>query len=159
MILITLKELNDSFHSLKTAAESLTAGKMKYRFARVLKSATDEVELLGKALAELAQKHGAEMLGGNRFQFGNKPREEMSAQEKAAVDEKLKAFNIEADAMMRSEMVELWGDPEFFKFDDLEKAADPKNPINAADLANLLWLISDGESADPEPPKAASAAA
>ena len=61
--------------------------------------------------------------------------------------------------MMRSEMVELWGDPEFFKFDDLEKAADPKNPINAADLANLLWLISDGESADPEPPKAASAAA
>lgn len=147
MILITLKELNDSFASLKAAAESLTAGKMKYRFARVLKSATDEVELLGKALADLAQKHGAEMLGGNRFQFGDKQREE------------LKAFNFEADAMMRSEMAELWGDPEFFKFDELEKAADPKNPINAADLANLLWLISDGESAEPEPPKAASAAA
>lgn len=147
MIKITLKQLNDSFPSLKAAAESLTAGKMKYRFARVLKSATDEVELLGQTLADLAQKHGAEMLGGNRFQFGDKQREE------------LKAFNIEADAMMRSEIVELWGDPEFFKFDELEKAADLKNPINAADLANLLWLISDGESAEPEPPKAASAAA
>lgn len=142
MIQITLKELNDSFPSLKAAAESLTAGKMKYRFARVLKSATDEVELLGNALADLAKKNGAEMLGGNRFQFDDKQRDE------------LKAFNIEADAMLRSELVQLWGDPEFFKFDEVEKAANPKNPINAADLSNLLWLISDGEAVEPEAPKA-----
>lgn len=147
MILISLKKLNDSFASLKAVAERLTAGKMKYRFARVLKSATDEMEMLGNALADLAKKHGAEMLGGNRFQFDDKQRDD------------LKAFNIEADAMLRSELVQLWGDLEFFKFDEVEKAADPKNPITAADLSNLLWLISDGEAVEPEAPKAMAAGA
>ncbi|MFN0108515.1 MAG: hypothetical protein ACKVZH_06640 [Blastocatellia bacterium] len=137
MISLTLKQLNDSYQSLNTAADSLTAGKMKYRFARVLKSAKDEVELLGKTLAELAEKHGAEILGGNRFQFDSeKQREE------------LKAFNKEADDMMRTESVELWGDPEFFTFDELEKASDPKKPISAATLADLLFLISDKEPTD-----------
>lgn len=148
MIKLTLKELNDSFPSLKSAADSLTAGKMKYRFARVLKSATDEVEFLGKSLAEIAEKHGAELIGGNRFQFDtDKQRDE------------LKAFNREADLFMKSETVELWGDPEFFSFDELEKAADPNKPISAAVLADLLWLISDSETAEPEPPKAHAAAA
>lgn len=148
MIKLTLKELNDSFASLKSAADSLTAGKMKYRFARVLKSATDEIEFLGKSLAEIAEKHGAELVGGNRFQFDpDKQRDE------------LKAFNKEADAFMKSEVVELWGDPEFFAFDELEKATDPKKPISAAVLADLLWLISDSETAEPEPAKAHAAAA
>jgi hypothetical protein len=137
MIKLTLKELNDAYQALNTAAESITAGKMKYRFARLLKSAKDEIELLGKSLAELAERHGAEMIGGNGFKF-----------DPVKQSEQLKAFNHEADAMMKSETVEIWGAPEFFSFDELEKAADPKKPISAATLAELLFLISDKEPAE-----------
>lgn len=145
MIKLTLKQLNDSYPALKLAAESITAGKMKYRFARVLNSADAEIELLGKHLAELAVRHGAELVGGNRFDFEGKPVEAM------------KAFNREADEWLRSEVVELWGDPQFFTFDEIEQATSKEKPISAATLANLLFLISDTEPEDK--PKAASASA
>lgn len=145
MIKLTLHQLNKAYPSLKKAAESLTAGKMKYRFARVVSSADTEIEILGKHLAELAQKHGAEMLGGNRFNFSEKQNTEAIA------------FNKEADEWLRTQTTELWGDLEFFYFDDVDKAADPKTPLSAATLSDLLWLITDNEKAE-EPPKTAAAA-
>ena len=51
MITITLKELNGCFPALTAVAESLTAGKMKYRFANVLKAAKGEIETVGEHLA------------------------------------------------------------------------------------------------------------
>lgn len=148
MITLTLKQLNDSYQSLKIAAESLAAGKMKYRFARVLKSANDEVELLGKNLADVAEKHGAEMMGGSRFVFDDVKQKD-----------NLKAFNKEADDMLRTTKVELWGNPEYFHFDDVVKAEDSKKPLTSAVLADLLWLVTDKETDDTEPPKTAAASA
>ena len=142
---LTLKELNDSFQSLNNVAESLTAGKMKYRFAKVLKAAKGEVETLGESLAALAQKHGAQLTGGSRFHFDDQKQK----------DEAIK-FNIEASAFMKSEKIKLDFDPKYFTFDELTKAEDPKKPINAAVLADLLWLVSDSETAD-EPPRTMTA--
>lgn len=144
---ITLKELNDSYQSLIAVGECVTSGKMKYRLGRVIKSAKDEIEILSKALAEIAEKHGAEMLGGNRFEFDP---------EAPDYKDKLKAFNKEADEFLRTEVVELWGDSKFFQFSDLEKAEDPKSPVKASHLADLMWLFSDDESQDN---KASAAAA
>lgn len=149
MIEISLKELNESFPALNAVAESLTAGKMKYRFAKVLKAARAEVDQLGKSLAEIAQKHHAEMLGDNRFRFDDKKQQT-----------ELAAFNKEASAFMRSERIKFDFDPNYFSFDELTKAEDSKKPINAADLSQLLWLISDSETAEPEAqPKAMAAGA
>lgn len=148
MITITLKELNGCFPALTAVAESLTAGKMKYRFAKVLKAAKGEIETVGEHLAELAKKHGAEMLGGNRFSFDDKK------QKAEAI-----AFNFEADAWMKSEKVKFDFDPKYFTFDELTKAEDPKKPISAAALADLLWLVSDSETEASEPPKTAAATA
>jgi len=147
MIELTLKELNDSHQALNQVAECLTAGKMKYRFAKVLKFAKSEIETLGEQLAALAQKHGAQLTGGNRFHFDE-------AKQK---DEAIK-FNLEASSFMKSEKIKLDFDPKYFTFDELTKAEDPKKPISAAMLADLLWLVSDSESTD-EPPKAQTAAA
>jgi len=147
MIELTLKELNDSHQALNQVAECLTAGKMKYRFAKVLKFAKSEIETLGEQLAALAQKHGAQLMGGNRFHFDE-------AKQK---DEAIK-FNLEASSFMKSEKIKLDFDPKYFTFDELTKAEDPKKPISAAMLADLLWLVSDSESTD-EPPKAQTAAA
>ncbi len=148
MIQITLKELNDSFQSLNSVGESLTAGKMKYRFARTLKSAKDHVELLGKSLAQIAEKHGAELNGGERFSFDSEKQKE-----------ELKAFNREASDFLKTEKVEVWGDPQFFTIDEIEKAVDSKKPISASDISNLLWLISLDEGTEPEPEKARAATA
>ena len=150
MISISLKELNDSWPSLNAVAESLTAGKMKYRFAKVVKAARTEIDDLGKSLAAIAQKHGAKMIGDNSFEFDNKKQEA-----------ELIAFNTEASAFMRSEKIKLDFEPKYFTFDELTKAEDGKKPISAADLSNLLWLISDSETAEPEQeaPKAMAAAA
>lgn len=134
MIEISLKELNDSWQALNSVAESLTAGKMKYRFAKVVKAARSEIDQLGESLAAIAQKHGAKMIGDNRFEFEPKKQEA-----------ELIAFNKEASTFMRSEKICLPFDAEFFSFDELTKAEDSKKPINAADLSNLLWLISDSE--------------
>lgn len=136
MIKLTLSQLNKSYPALKKAAECLTAGKMKYRFARVVSSADSEIEILGKHLADLAKKHDAEMLGGNRFNFSEKQNAEAIA------------FNKEADEWLRTQTVELWGNLEFFYFDEVEKACDPKTPLSAATLADLLWLITDNETAE-----------
>lgn len=147
MIKLTLKQLNDSYKSLTEAADCLTAGKMKYRFARVLNSAKGEVELMASQLAQVAQKHGATLIGGDRFEFdSDKQRDDMIA------------FNKEADSLLKSETVELWGDRQYFKFDEVEKACDPKKPFSAAILADLFWLISD-EEIEAEQPKAATATA
>ena len=148
MITITLKQLNDSFESLNKVSESLTAGKMKYRFAKVLKTAKTEVEQLGETLAEIAKKHGASLLGGNRFEFDAEKQR----------DEAIR-FNVEASHLMKSEIVKLDFDPKYFTFDELTKAEDSKKPISAADLANLLWLISDSEIDSETPPKTAAASA
>lgn len=148
MITISLKELNDSYQSLKTVAESLTAGKMKYRFAKVVKAATDEIEFLGTSLADIAQKHGATLLGGNRFDFDAEKQKEEAIK-----------FNIEASRFMKSEFVKLDFDPKYFTFDDLTKAEDTKKPISAAALADLLWLVTDAEIDAETPPKSASATA
>lgn len=148
MIEISLKELNESWPSLNAVAESLTAGKMKYRFAKVVKVARAEIDDLGKSLAAIAKKHGAKIIGDNRFEFDPKKQEA-----------ELIAFNNEASALMRSETIRLDFDPKYFTFDELIKAEDSKKPINAADLSNLLWLISDGEPAESEVPKAMAAGA
>lgn len=145
---ITLKELNDSFQSLNQVAESLTAGKMKYRFAKVLKAVKGEVDTLGEQLAAMAKKHGAQLTGGNRFQFD----------ETKQKDDAIK-FNLEASAFMKSEKIKLDFDPKYFTFDELTKAEDSKKPISAALLADLLWLVSDSEPEGSEPPKAATATA
>lgn len=144
---LTLKELNASFPALKKVAESLTAGKMKYRFAKVLKAAKNELDHLGEHLTELAKKHDAQQLGAGRFKFD----------EEKQKDEAIK-FDIEADSFMKSEKIKLDFDPKYFTFDELTKAEDPKNPINAAVLSDLLWLVSDDETAA-ETPKAQTAAA
>jgi len=128
---ISLKRLNQSMPSLKKAAESIVAGKLKYRFSRLLESATKEMELFGKSLADLAAKHGAEVSAGGAFSF-----------DEDNLDG-LKAFNKEAEEMMTSEEVEIWGDPEFFPFDELEKACAKDKPISADVLANILFLISE----------------
>lgn len=146
MIEISLKELNDCWPSLNAVAESLTAGKMKYRFAKVVKAVRAEIDDLGRSLAEIASKHGAKMIGDSRFEFDPKRQEA-----------ELITFNKEASMFMRSEFIHLDFDSKYFSFDDLTKAEDPKKPINAADLSQLLWLISDGESAE-ETPKAKAAA-
>lgn len=144
---LTLKELNDSFQSLNVVAESLTAGKMKYRFAKVLKAAKGEVETLGESLAAMAKKHGAQMTGGDRFRFDDQKQKDELIQ-----------FNTEASEMMKSEKIKLDFDPKYFTFDEITKAEDPKKPINAAVLADLLWLVSDSEITN-EPPKAQTATA
>lgn len=144
---LTLKELNASFPALKKVAESLTAGKMKYRFAKVLKAAKREIDDLGDHLAELAKKHHAQQIGTGRFKFD----------EEKQKDDALK-FDLEADAFMKSEMVKLDFDTKYFTFDELTKAEDPKNPISAAVLSDLLWLVSDDET-NAETPKAATATA
>lgn len=135
MIEISLKELNNSWQSLNSVAESLTAGKMKYRFAKVVKAVRNEIDELGKSLADIAQKHGAKMIGDNRFEF------DAQKQEAEAI-----AFNKEALAFMRSEKISLDFDTKYFGFDELTKAEDNKRPINAADLSNLLWLISEPQT-------------
>jgi len=144
---LTLKELNNSFPALKKVAESLTTGKMKYRFAKVLKAAQNELDLLGEHLTELAKKHNAQPQGAGRFKFD----------EETQKDDAIR-FDIEADDFMKKERIKLDFDPKYFTFDELTKAEDPKNPISAALLSNLLWLVSDSETTD-EPPKAATASA
>lgn len=148
MIKLTLKELNDSWPALNAVAESLTAGKMKYRFAKVVNAARHEVDHLGKSLAQIADKHGAKMIGDTRFEFDPKKQEAG-----------LIAFNNEAAALMRGETVQLDFDPKFFTFDELTKAENSEKPISAALLSQLLWLISDPEASEIEPPKAMAAAA
>lgn len=143
---LTLKQLNDSYASLLAAGDCVTGGKLKYRLSRVIKSAKDEIETMAKGLADLAEKHGAEMLGGNRFEFDVKTPDGLT---------RLKAFNKEADEFLKTETVELWGDPKFFPFSELEKAEDPKNPVKASHLADLMWLFSDDE----QPEKAQTATA
>ena len=128
---ITLKQLNDSYQSLLTVGESVTGGKMKYRLSRLIKSAKEAVEAMGEALAGIAEKHGAEMLGGNRFKFAE------------GDQDKIKAFNKEADDFLKTETVDLWGDTQYFPFSELEKAEDEKKKVSAAVLADLLWLFSD----------------
>ena len=134
MIEITLKELNDSFQSLTTVAESLTAGKMKYRFARLLKAAKNELDVLADGLSKIAEKHGAEMIGNNRFHF-----------DEVKQKESLIAFNFESIAFLKGEKIKLDFDTKYFTFDELSKAEDTKKPINAAVISDLLWLVSDGE--------------
>ena len=143
---ITLKELNDSYQSLLTVGESVTGGKMKYRLSRLIKSAKEAVEAMGEALAGIAEKHGAEMLGGNRFQFDQ-------VKQKDAV----KAFNKEADEFLKTEIVELWGDTQYFPFSELEKAEDEEKKVSAAVLADLLWLFSDDTDQKEEKAAAANA--
>lgn len=128
---VSLKELNDSYKSLLTVGESVTGGKMKYRLSRLIKSAKEAVEAMGEALAGLAEKHGAEMLGGNHFKFAD------------GDQDRIKAFNKEADEFLKTEIVELWGDTQYFPFSELEKAEDEKKKVSAAVLADLLWLFSD----------------
>jgi hypothetical protein len=146
MITINLKELNNAVASLAKVGESLTAGKMKYRFAKVLKASRLEVEMLAEQLAKMAEEHGAKMLGGNGFEFDTTKQKDQAIK-----------FNFAADKFMAQETVELNFDSKFFTFDELSKAEDPKNPISATLLADLLWLISDSETEAEEKPKAQSA--
>lgn len=140
---ITLKQLNDSYQSLLTVGESVTGGKMKYRLSRLIKSAKEAVEAMGEALAGIAEKHGAEMLGGNRFKFAE------------GDENNIKAFNKEADEFLKTEIVELWGDTQYFPFSELEKAEDSDKKVNAVVLADLLWLFSDDTETQKEEKAAA----
>lgn len=141
---ITLKQLNDSYQSLLTVGESVTGGKMKYRLSRLIKSAKEAVEAMGEALAGIAEKHGAEMLGGSRFKFAE------------GDEDKIKAFNKEADDFLKTETVDLWGDTQYFPFSELEKAEDEKKRVSAIVLADLLWLFSDDTETQKEEKAAAA---
>lgn len=140
MFSISLKTLNDSYQSLLAVGQIVNKGKIKYRLGRTLASAKTEVELMQKHLADVAERHGAELTGGGGFNF----RPEQA--------EQIKAFNKEADDFMRSQKVELWGDADYFKFSEFEQF-----DIAASDIANLLWLI--GDDGEEEKPKAQAAAA
>lgn len=148
MIEITLKELNDSYESLCSVADSLTAGKMKYRFAKVLNAAKREMEGLQESMLAIAKKHGAEVLGGTRFTFDPNKQKEQAI-----------AYNIETDELIRTEIVKFDFDTKYFSFDEITKAEDAKKPITAASLSNLLWLISDAETQSEETPKVMAATA
>jgi len=142
---ISLKELNESYQSLLKVGESVTGGNLKYRLSRLIKSAKDAVESMGEALAGIAEKHGAEMLGNNRFKFDEND------------SDAIKAFNKEADDFLKSEIVDLWGDQKYFLFSDLEKTEDTKKRTSATDLSNLLWLFTDDADQIEEKAKAAAA--
>ena len=142
---ITLKELSESLGSLQNIGASLKAGKMKYRFAKVIKAVKAENELIVKSLGEMAQKHGAKVPNEGQFSFALDPRDEESPAIVQDRDKRIADFNREVNLFMRSETVELPFDRKFFTWEEFEKAepSDAKEKSNASDLANILWLVSD----------------
>lgn len=135
MIEITLKELNQSYQSLLAVSRSMTGAPLKFRLLPVVRNAKQAIEDLNASLAEIAGRHGAEVLGEGQFSFAVVP--DGKERELAA-----KGFNKEASLFMKSEVLVFRTDKAKFLLSEVTKCEDPKNPTNAEDLAALEWLFT-----------------
>lgn len=135
MIEITLKELNQSYQSLLAVSRSMTGAPLKFRLLPVVRNAKQAIEDLNASLAEIAGRHGAEVLGEGQFSFAVVP--DGKERELAA-----KGFNKEASLFMKSEVLVFRTDKAKFLLSEVTKCEDPKNPTNAEDLAALDWLFT-----------------
>jgi len=135
MIEITLKELNQSYQSLLAVSRSMTGAPLKFRLLPVVRNAKQAVEDLNASLAEIAGRHGAEVLGEGQFSFAVVP----DGKERELA---VKSFNKEASLFMKSEVLAFRTDKAKFLLSEVTKCEDPKNPTNAEDLAALDWLFT-----------------
>lgn len=135
MIEITLKELNQSYQSLLAVSRSMTGAPLKFRLLPVVRNAKQAVEDLNASLAEIAGRHGAEVLGEGQFSFAVVP----DGKERELA---VKGFNKEASLFMKSEVLAFRTDKAKFLLSEVTKCEDPKNPTNAEDLAALEWLFT-----------------
>ena len=152
MIEITLKELNQSYQSLLAVSRSMTGAPLKFRLLPVVRNAKQAIEDLNASLAEIAGRHGAEVLGEGQFSFAVVP--DGKERELAA-----KGFNKEASLFMKSEMLVFRTDKAKFLLSEVTKCEDPKNPTNAEDLAALEWLFTFDMAEARQEEKAAGASA
>lgn len=152
MIEITLKELNQSYQSLLAVSRSMTGAPLKFRLLPVVRNAKQAIEDLNASLAEIAGRHGAEVLGEGQFSFAVVP--DGKERELAA-----KGFNKEASLFMKSEMLVFRTDKAKFLLSEVTKCEDPKNPTNAEDLAALEWLFTFDMAEARQEEKAASTSA
>lgn len=152
MIEITLKELNQSYQSLLAVSRSMTGAPLKFRLLPVVRNAKQAIEDLNASLAEIAGRHGAEVLGEGQFSFAVVP--DGKERELAA-----KGFNKEASLFMKSEMLVFRTDKAKFLLSEVTKCEDPKNPTNAEDLAALDWLFTFDVPEAKQEEKAASTSA
>jgi len=110
------------------------------------------VEDLNASLAEIAGRHGAEVLGEDQFSFAVVP----DGKERELA---VKGFNKEASLFMKSETVQFRTDKAKFLLSEVTKCEDAKNPTNAEDLAALEWLFTfDVPEAQQEEKSAAAGA-
>ena len=151
MIEITLKELNDSYQSLLSVSRSITGAPLKFRLIPVVRNAKQGIEDLKESIAEIAGRHGAEVLGEGNFNFQNLPEDE---REKAA-----RAFNKEASRFLRSETFIFRTDKTKYLLSDVTKCESSSNPTNAEELANLDWLFTFDVPEAKEEEKSAAAGA
>jgi hypothetical protein len=150
---ITLKELSESMGSLERIGTSLKAGKMKYRFAKVIKWAKAENELVINQLGEHAKDFGAKVPTEGQFSFALDESEKDDPVKIKDQAERIENFNRRANTFLKTEKVQPPFDAQYFTWEEFEKAepSDTKEKSNASDLANLLWLVSD-EGMDKESP-------
>lgn len=152
MIEITLKELNESYAALLAVSRCITGAPLKFRLLPVVRYAKQHIEDMNAAISELAGKHGAEVLGENKFNFENI--KDAKEREKAIV-----AFEQAFTRFMKSETVQFKTDKSKYLLSEVTKCESKDNPTNAADLAFLEWLFTfDMDEAKSEE-KAASASA
>jgi len=162
MITVTLKELSESLGSLQSIGASLRAGKMKYRFAKVIRWAKSENETIVQQLGEFAVEFGAKVPNEGQFSFALDPEDEKNPAKVKDQAERIERFNKRVNTFMKTETVQLPFDRQFFTWEEFEKAepSDAKEKSNAADLANILWLVSDeGMDAENAPEAAKTQAA
>ena len=121
---ISLWQLNTGYQALLRLAQNELPKehhKLTYKLSRIVKSAKAEMEALGESQIDLMRKCG--------FQQG----------EQNVDIEKINVFNRESKKFMKETSCELWGD--VFMYSDLCELVS----ISALDLADLDWLIIEGE--------------
>jgi len=121
---ISLWQLNTGYQALLRLAQNELPKehhKLTYKLSKIVKAAKVEMETLGESQIDLMRKCG--------FQQG----------EQNVDIEKINVFNRESKKFMKETSCELWGD--VFMYSDLCELVS----ISALDLADLDWLIIEGE--------------
>ena len=124
---LSFKQLNQAYASLGKIAQadfSKEHHKIKYKFSRIWKSATTEIEELQESLRDLMRK--CEITPGQQI---------------SEIDPKLWAeYQDRERNFLKTTWVDLWGDPfDMASWQIIEEIAK----LTPMDLANLDWLCAE----------------
>jgi len=127
---VSLWQLNAGYQALLRLAQNQLPKehhKLTYKLSKIVKAAKVEIEALGDSQLDLMAKCG------------------LHQGEQNADIEKVEDFNRQSKRFMRETVCDIWGDP--FTYAELRELVS----ISALDLADLDWLIIEGEETIEKP--------